>query len=295
MECSVVCTLRSKSRRWRSGAALRTRQRCNAANIRPYRPVTSDHGHTALALVAAGRDGNPVPTSGMAVPPRGRGRRGVHLQASQALGLVGAPTAVHVLLKATRVRVSRGRPSVRADRCGPAGTPRGSWIEGSDVLGRQRPLAHVQALPDLDRGRARLARHERRLAAGRRRGPAPPPRAWSLAYEVLYFVMLYYLRVRWVGWVPPMLCRVLCALLFLAWTAELPLEYDAYLYCGLLAQPVRAASDRCSCRFPASACSPGSCCSSASRPVCLLGPGAFGAGAAGPRRRDRGQPSRASR
>ena len=34
-----------------------------------------------------------------------------------------------------------------------------------------------------------------------------------------------------------MLCRLLCALLFVAWTAERPLEFDATLYCGYWRSP----------------------------------------------------------
>jgi hypothetical protein len=36
------------------------------------------------------------------------------------------------------------------------------------------------------------------------------------------------------------LCRVLCALLFVAWTAEWPLETDQVLYCGLWRSPLQA-------------------------------------------------------
>jgi hypothetical protein len=35
------------------------------------------------------------------------------------------------------------------------------------------------------------------------------------------------------------LCRVLCALLFVAWTAEWPLEFDQVLYCGLWRSPLQ--------------------------------------------------------
>ena len=36
-----------------------------------------------------------------------------------------------------------------------------------------------------------------------------------------------------------MLCRILCALLFVAWTAEWPLEFDQSLYCGLWRSPLQ--------------------------------------------------------
>src|SRR5688500_18183789 len=71
-----------------------------------------------------------------------------------------------------------------------------------------------------------------------------------------------------------MLCRVLCALLFVAWTAEWPLETDKLLYCGYWRSPFQVLG-------PLFVSMPGlnlfawQLLLIAMAPVCLAWPGAF--------------------
>jgi hypothetical protein len=70
------------------------------------------------------------------------------------------------------------------------------------------------------------------------------------------------------------LCRALCVLLFVAWTAEWPLEADPHLYCGYWRSPF-AALGPLFVSVPGIGLSPWQLVVMALAPLCLLRPGAF--------------------
>ena len=72
-----------------------------------------------------------------------------------------------------------------------------------------------------------------------------------------------------------MLCRVLCALLFVAWTAEWPLETDRLLYNGLWRSPFQVLGPLF-VSVPGVNLFPWQLILIGLAPVCLLWPGAFG-------------------
>src|SRR5688572_978261 len=69
-------------------------------------------------------------------------------------------------------------------------------------------------------------------------------------------------------------CRVLCALLFVAWTAEWPLETDKLLYCGYWRSPF-AILGPLFVSLPGISLFPWQVLLIAAAPVCLAWPGAF--------------------
>jgi hypothetical protein len=71
-----------------------------------------------------------------------------------------------------------------------------------------------------------------------------------------------------------MLCRVLCALLFVAWTAEWPLAIDNVLYCGLWRSPFEVFGGLF-VSVPGIGLFPWQIALFALAPVCLMRPGAF--------------------
>ena len=172
--------------------------------------------------------------------------------------------------------LSSRTPSCRAGRQWPLAPPpsrrrRAASNQGSDVLGRMAD-EHVQAASDIDRARPRPAGH-----VGRRRAGADGAGLLLLlvlvfAYDVFYVLMLCYLRIRWVGWGrrgQGMLCRVLCALLFVAWTAESAAGRTRS--CTAATGEARSRSSaRCSCPCPAINLFPWQVLMLALAPVCLL-------------------------
>ena len=71
-----------------------------------------------------------------------------------------------------------------------------------------------------------------------------------------------------------MLCRVLCALLFVAWTAEWPLEDDTMLYCGHWRSPFQVLGPLF-VSLPGISLFPWQLLLFALAPFCLFRPGAF--------------------
>ena len=71
-----------------------------------------------------------------------------------------------------------------------------------------------------------------------------------------------------------MLCRLLCALLFVAWTAEWPLETDPILYNGLWRSPFQVLGPAF-VSMPGLNLFPWQVALIALAPLCLLRPGAF--------------------